>query len=67
VNAFISATGVDVPYIFAPRRDGDVPAFYANASKAEQLLNWKTERSIEDACRDTWKWQSQNPNGFAAE
>ena len=67
VNAFISATGVDVPYIFAPRRDGDLPAFYANASKAEQLLNWKTEKSIEDACRDTWKWQSQNPNGFAAE
>lgn len=67
VNAFISATGVDVPYIFAPRRDGDLPAFYANAAKAEQLLNWKTEKSIEDACRDTWKWQSQNPNGFAAE
>ncbi len=67
VNAFISATGVDVPHIFAPRRDGDLPAFYANAAKAEQLLNWKTEKSIEDACRDTWKWQSQNPNGFAAE
>lgn len=67
VNAFISATGVDVPYIFAPRRDGDLPAFYADAAKAEQLLNWKTEKSIEDACRDTWKWQSQNPNGFAAE
>ena len=67
VNAFISATGVDVPYIFAARRDGDLPAFYANAAKAEQLLNWKTEKSIEDACRDTWKWQSQNPNGFAAE
>lgn len=67
VNAFISATGVDVPYVFAPRRDGDLPAFYANAAKAEQLLNWKTEKSIEDACRDTWKWQSQNPNGFAAE
>lgn len=67
VNAFISATGVDVPYVFAPRREGDLMTSYANASKAEQLLNWKTEKSIEDACRDTWKWQSQNPNGFAAE
>lgn len=64
VNTFIQVTGVDVPYKIAPRRAGDLPAFYANADKAFAELNWKTEKTIEDMCRDTWNWQSKNPNGF---
>lgn len=64
VVAFKNATGVSVPYEIAPRRDGDLPEFYADASKAEKLLGWRTERSVEDACRDTWRWQTNNPTGY---
>ncbi|HEM2808618.1 UDP-glucose 4-epimerase GalE [Streptococcus suis] len=64
VNTFIQVTGVDVPYRFAPNRAGDLPSFYANADKALAELNWKTEKTIEDMCRDTWNWQSKNPNGY---
>ncbi|HEM3702472.1 TPA: UDP-glucose 4-epimerase GalE [Streptococcus suis] len=64
VTTFIQVTGVDVPYKFAENRPGDLPSFYANADKAWKELNWKTEKTIEDMCRDTWNWQSKNPNGF---
>ena len=64
VNAFISANGVDVPYVIAPRRDGDVATCYSEPEKAARLLGWKAERNVEDMCRDTWRWQSQNPKGY---
>lgn len=64
VTAFENATGQKVPYEFAPRRDGDLPEFYANAEKAKKLLGWQTKMSIEDMCRDTWNWQSHNPDGY---
>lgn len=64
VGAFQKATGVTVPCEVTSRRDGDLPEFYADISKAKQLLDWQTELSIEDACRDTWRWQSQNPDGY---
>ncbi|HFI0147962.1 TPA: UDP-glucose 4-epimerase GalE [Streptococcus suis] len=64
VTTFIEVTGVDVPYKFAENRPGDLPSFYANADKAWKELNWKTEKTIEDMCRDTWNWQSKNPNGY---
>ena len=64
VNAFISATGQNIPYEFAPRRGGDLPAFYANPAKAKAELSWHTIQTVEDACRDTWRWQSQNPHGY---
>lgn len=57
VNAFIRANGVDVPYTFGPRREGDLPAYYADASKAEKVLGWKAEKTIEDMCRDSWRWE----------
>lgn len=66
IHAFVEATGVDVPYEIAPRRAGDLPEFYADPTKARDLLDWQTELSIADACRDTWCWQSQNPNGYAS-
>lgn len=64
VRAFEAASGQKIPYEFAPRRSGDLPEFYADASLALQELAWKTEQSIEDACRDSWNWQSKNPNGY---
>lgn len=65
VNKFVEITGKDIPYEFAPRRDGDLPEFYADPTKAKQELKWQTELGIEDMCRDTWNWQSQNPTGYS--
>lgn len=65
VTAFEKASGKAVPYKIAPRRPGDVTACYASPEKAKQELGWKTEKTIEDACADSWRWQSQNPNGYA--
>ncbi|MBN0987753.1 UDP-glucose 4-epimerase GalE [Amphritea pacifica] len=64
VNSFVAVTGVDIPYQFAPRRDGDLPAFWADAGKAERELGWSTRYSLADMMQDTWKWQSQNPEGY---
>jgi UDP-glucose 4-epimerase len=65
VQAFERASGAPIAFEFAPRRAGDLPEYYADASKATKELNWRTKKSIEDMCRDTWNWQSQNPNGYA--
>ena len=64
VNAFKEANGVDVPYVIGPRRPGDLGAVYSDPSKAASLLGWKAEKDVVDMCRDTWRWQSQNPNGY---
>lgn len=57
IKAFEKATGIAVPYQFAPRRHGDVAECYASTEKAEKALGWKAEKSIEDMCRDAWRWQ----------
>lgn len=64
VNAFSQVNKVEVPYQVAPRRPGDIATCYAEPSKAKQLLNWQTEKSLDDMVRDSWRWQSQNPNGY---
>ncbi len=64
VHAFEDATGVTISFEFAPRRDGDLPEFYADASLVQKELGWHTLKTIEEACRDSWNWQSQNPNGY---
>lgn len=64
VQAFEKVNGVPVPYKIVDRRPGDVATCYANADKALAELDWKTEKTIEDMCRDTWNWQSKNPNGY---
>ncbi|NRG97321.1 UDP-glucose 4-epimerase GalE [Streptococcus suis] len=64
VQAFEKVNGVPVPYKIVERRPGDVATCYANADKALAELNWKTEKTIEDMCSDTWNWQSKNPNGY---
>ena len=64
VAAFESATSKKIPYVFGPRRPGDIPACWADASLARNLLGWEVKRSIEQACADGWRWQQQNPNGY---
>lgn len=64
VKAFEKASGKEVPYEITDRRPGDIAECYADPSKAEKELNWKAERNITQMCEDTWRWQSQNPNGY---
>ena len=64
VAAFEKASGKSVPYKIVNRRPGDIAACYASPQKANQELGWKTEKSIDDACADAWRWQSQNPSGY---
>ncbi len=64
VEAFKKASGVDVPYKIVERRPGDPAKVYANADKAKELLNWEAEFGIEQMCKDSWNWQSNNPNGY---
>ncbi|MCK5780500.1 MAG: UDP-glucose 4-epimerase GalE, partial [Psychrilyobacter sp.] len=64
VNTFKIINDVEIPYELVNRRAGDVATCYANSEKALKELNWKTEKSLEDMCRDSWKWQSNNPNGY---
>nr|WP_313014643.1 UDP-glucose 4-epimerase GalE [Moraxella sp. CTOTU48841] len=64
VNAFIKTTGQPVPYSIAPRRPGDIASCYASSDKAKHLLGWQARFDIERMCTDTWRWQSQNPNGY---
>ena len=63
-TAFESATGVKVKYEIGPRRAGDLPKFWADSTKAQKILGWHAKRSLEDMCRDTWKWQKNNPMGY---
>ena len=64
IKAFSQASGHNIPYVIKPRRPGDLAACYANCDKAQRELNWKAELSVEQACQDTWNWQSNNPNGY---
>lgn len=64
IAAFSQAAGKDIPYQIAPRRAGDIASCYATAEKANQQIGWAAEKSIEEACEDSWRWQSNNPNGF---
>ena len=64
VRAFSEASGKDIPYRISGRRPGDIAECYADPSKAYAELGWKAERGVGDMCRDAWRWQSRNPNGF---
>ncbi len=63
-EAFGKACGRPIPYTIVGRRPGDAPISYADASKANQEMGWYAERSIEEMCADSWRWQSNNPNGY---
>lgn len=64
VAAFEEATGVKIPYAIKPRRAGDIAACYADCTKAKNELGWQAEYDIADMCRDSWRWQQNNPNGY---
>lgn len=64
VNAFSRVNNVEIPYEIKERRAGDLAEFYANADKAKELLGWTAEKTLDDMCRDSWNWQSNNPNGY---
>ncbi len=66
VDAFRKASGCEIPYRIVPRRSGDIAACYADPALARRLLDWRAERGIEEMCRDAWRWQSMNPDGYAA-
>ena len=64
VHAFEKVNNIKIPYVICPRRPGDVDTNYADATKAFLEMNFKTRLTIEDACRDSWNWQRNNPNGY---
>ena len=64
VKAYEKACGKKIPYQIKPRRAGDIPTCYADAAKAKEELGWEAKRGIEEMCRDSWKWQSMNPDGY---
>ncbi len=64
VNTFMKVNDLKIPYSFKPRRSGDIAECYADPEKAEKLLGWRAEKNLEDMCRDSWNWQSNNKNGY---
>ena len=64
IKAFSAAVGRDLPYEIVARRPGDVASCYASADLAREELGWSASLTVEDACRDSWAWQSNNPDGF---
>jgi UDP-glucose 4-epimerase len=67
VSAFEKVTGIKIPYKIVGRRPGDVAICYADPTKAKEELGWVATRGIEEMCRDAWRWQSNNPNGYQEE
>jgi UDP-glucose 4-epimerase len=64
IEAFQQASGKRIPNRIVARRPGDVPACYADPTKAHRLLGWRATRDLAAMCRDTWHWQSRNPEGY---
>ena len=64
VKAFEKASGKKVPYKIVSRRPGDIATCYSDPSKAKEVLGWEAKRGLAEMCEDSWRWQSQNPNGF---
>lgn len=60
LQSFQRVNGLKIPYIMAPRRDGDIAQCYADVSKARRLLGWKAEKSLDDMCRDSWNWTKKS-------
>jgi UDP-glucose 4-epimerase len=66
ITAFGKAAGKEIPYQIVPRRAGDIASCYASSEKANRELGWSAKKTIDEACQDSWRWQSQNPNGYQA-
>ncbi|MCK4442415.1 MAG: UDP-glucose 4-epimerase GalE, partial [Sulfurovaceae bacterium] len=67
IKAYEKASGKKIPYKIAPRRDGDIDVNYANPTYAKEVLGWSATRELVQMCEDSWRWQSQNPNGYRNE
>ena len=67
VHAFEKACGHEVKYQIKPRRAGDIAMCYCDPTKAKEELGWEAQYGIEEMCQDSWRWQSQNPDGYATE
>lgn len=65
VKNFEAASGVKIPYVIKERRAGDIATCYSNADKAKRELGWEAQYGIREMCEDSWRWQSNNPNGYA--
>lgn len=65
LRAFEAASGRGIPYRIVDRRAGDVAEVYADPARAQRLLGWRTELDVDAMCRDAWRWQSANPDGYA--
>ena len=66
IRAFSVASERPVPYSIVSRRAGDLSAYWAQPAYAQEELGWRAQHSLDDICRDAWRWQSNNPNGYAA-
>jgi UDP-glucose 4-epimerase len=64
VQSFSRACGHDLPYEIAPRRPGDIAESYADPTRAQAELGWTGGRTVDEMCADSWRWQSQNPDGY---
>lgn len=64
VDAFSKVSGKKIPYTIVERRPGDIAVSFANVDKAWRELGWRAEKTLEEACLDSWRWQSKNPDGF---
>lgn len=64
VKAFEKANDIKIPYVIKPRRDGDIAECYADPTKARDVLGWRAEETLENMCKDSWRWQSNNPKGY---
>ena len=64
VKAYEKASGKKIPYKIVGRRDGDIAKNYADPTYAKEILGWEAKRGLEEMCEDSWRWQSQNPNGY---
>lgn len=64
IETFAAVNKINIPYEFAPRRKGDLPEFWADPTKASEVLGWKANFSLEKMLEDSWRWQVQNPEGY---
>jgi UDP-glucose 4-epimerase len=65
IAAYEAASGKKIKYSIGPRRPGDVGAMFSNPAKAESILHWRAEKTLVDMCKDSWRWASSNPDGYA--
>jgi UDP-glucose 4-epimerase len=64
IQSFEKVSGVNIRHKYMPRRSGDLDTFWADSSRALELINWRTKLTIDNMCEDTWLWQRKNPNGY---